>query len=103
MSAAGGQEAGGDREVVRRIVRIRGRVQGVGYRMSAADAAARLGVTGTVRNLLDGTVEADVEGPPAAVEAMLEALRHGPPSAQVESIEARPEAPRGAGSFRITG
>jgi acylphosphatase len=103
VSAAGSQEAGGDREVVRRIVRIRGRVQGVGYRMSVADAAARLGVAGTVRNLLDGTVEADVEGPPAAVEAMLEALRQGPPSAQVESVEARPEAPRGAGSFRITG
>lgn len=103
MSPPGSGEAGGDREVVRRIVRIRGRVQGVGYRMSAADAAARLGVAGTVRNLLDGTVEADVEGAPAAVEAMLEALRQGPSSARVESVEARPEAPRGAGTFRITG
>lgn len=103
MSPPGGAAAADDQEVVRRIVRIRGRVQGVGYRMSAADAAARLGIVGTVRNLLDGTVEADVEGAPAAVEAMLEALRQGPPSAQVETVETRPEAPRGAGSFRITG
>lgn len=88
---------------VRRIVRIRGRVQGVGFRMDAASAAKRLGVGGTVRNLLDGTVEADVEGTPDAVESMIEHLRQGPSSAQVDGIDVRREAPRGADSFRVTG
>lgn len=87
----------------RRIVRVRGRVQGVGYRMDAAAAAARLGVAGTVRNLLDGSVEADVEGPPEAVEAMIEHLREGPVSARVDGVDVRRETPRGADSFRISG
>src|SRR5699024_5123342 len=56
----------GDDARVRRIVRVRGRVQGVGYRMDAAAAAERLGVAGTVRNLLDGSVEATLEGAPEA-------------------------------------
>lgn len=88
---------------VRRIVRVRGQVQGVGYRMSAASEASRLGITGTVRNLWDGSVEADVEGTAEAVEAMLRWLRQGPPGAQVSGIDARPESPRGAETFRITG
>ncbi|MGO3209303.1 MAG: acylphosphatase [Brachybacterium sp.] len=90
-------------ESVRRIVRVRGRVQGVGFRMDAASAASRLGVGGTVRNLLDGTVEADVEGPPEAVESLIEHLRKGPSSARVDGIDVHREAPRGADSFRVTG
>lgn len=87
----------------RRIVRVRGRVQGVGFRMSAASEAARLGVTGTVRNLWDGTVEADVEGAEQAVDAMLAWLRQGPTSARVSGIDVRQDVPRGAESFRVTG
>ena len=87
---------------IRRVARVRGRVQGVGFRMDAAAAAARLGVAGTVRNLWDGTVEADVEGPPDAVESMLEHLRQGPSSAQVEGIDIRRQNPRGVHGFRIT-
>ncbi|MGP9538790.1 acylphosphatase [Brachybacterium sp. AOP43-C2-M15] len=88
---------------VRRVVRVRGRVQGVGYRMDAAAAAERCGVAGTVRNLLDGSVEADVEGPAEAVGAMIEHLREGPGSASVEGIDVRREPPRGAASFRVAG
>lgn len=87
---------------IRRIVRVRGRVQGVGFRMDTAAAAARIGVDGTVRNLWDGTVEADVQGPPDAVEEMLEHLRSGPPAAHVEGIDVRREEPHGAEGFRIT-
>jgi acylphosphatase len=94
--------ASGD-AAVRRIVRVRGRVQGVGFRMSAASEAARLGVGGTVRNLFDGTVEADVEGPADSVAAMVEWLRAGPSSAQVSGIDVRADAPRGAESFRVVG
>src|SRR5699024_21338 len=88
---------------VRRIVRVRGQVQGVGFRMSAASQASRLGVRGTVRNLWDASVEADVEGPAEAVEQMISWLREGPPSAQVSGIDVRSESPRGAETFRITG
>lgn len=89
-------------DTVRRIVRVRGQVQGVGYRMSASSEATRLGVTGTVRNLWDGSVEADVEGTADAVEEMLRWLRQGPPAAQVSGIDTRSESPRGAETFRIT-
>ena len=93
----------GSETSIRRIVRVRGRVQGVGFRMDAAAAASRLGVAGTVRNLWDGTVEADVEGPPEAVGAMIEQLRAGPPRARADGHAARRAPPRGAESFRITG
>ena len=92
-----------DEQRIRRVVRVRGRVQGVGFRMDAAREAARLGAAGTVRNLWDGTVEADVEGTTEVVEAMLDHLRHGPPSARVDGIDVRREAPRGAREFRISG
>ena len=99
-----GQGVGADEaERIRRIVRVRGSVQGVGFRMDAAREAARLGAAGTVRNLWDGTVEADVEGRPEVVEAMLDHLRQGPPGARVDGIDVRREAPRGAREFRISG
>lgn len=99
----GGTGMTGREDAVRKIVRVRGGVQGVGFRMAAASEAQRLAVTGTVRNLWDGTVEADVEGPPDAVETMLAWLRQGPPSARVSGIDVRTEPARGTESFRITG
>ena len=89
-------------ERIRRVVRVHGRVQGVGFRMDTAREAARLGAVGTVRNLWDGTVEADVEGTTEVVEAMLDHLRHGPPSARVDGIDVRRDEPRGATDFRIS-
>ena len=47
---------------VRKRVRIHGRVQGVGFRYFTAGTALRMGVTGTVANRRDGTVEAVVQG-----------------------------------------
>lgn len=103
MTEATAQGSGhGDDRRIRRIVRVRGRVQGVGFRMDAAREAARLGAAGTVRNLWDGTVEADVEGTTEVVEAMLDHLRHGPPSARVDGIDVRRDEPRGATDFRIS-
>lgn len=89
--------------MIRRIVRVSGRVQGVGFRMATADRAAQLEVHGTVRNLLDGTVEADVEGDDQAVAQLVEWLGHGPRSARVTSAEIREAAPRGVEGFRVTG
>ena len=67
-------------------LRISGRVQGVGFRYSMQHEAERLGVTGWVRNCRDGTVEAVVDGTPAAVEAILEWARRGPPVARVQGV-----------------
>lgn len=69
-------------------LRITGLVQGVGYRESMCREAARLGVTGWVRNRLDGSVEAVVDGSPEAVAAIIDWARRGPPAARVGNIEA---------------
>jgi acylphosphatase len=65
---------------------ISGRVQGVGFRYAMVDAAERLGVTGWVRNRRDGTVEAVVDGDPAAVATMIAWARAGPPAARVTGV-----------------
>jgi acylphosphatase len=70
-----------------RLVRIEGRVQGVGFRDWMAREATRLGVQGWVRNRPDGSVEALVAGDEGAVQALLTACRAGPRLAQVTRIE----------------
>ncbi len=74
-------------ESIARILIISGEVQGVGYRFFAQRAAARHQVTGYVRNLPDGRVEALVEGQPKNVEAFKLDLAAGPMSAKVENVE----------------
>ena len=79
-------------------VYISGYVQGVAYRYSAIRAAKRLGVTGWVRNLRDGRVEALIEGEETSVRQMVAWCYEGPPSAVVSDVTAeyRPYT----GSFR---
>lgn len=79
-------------------IRITGRVQGVGFRYALRDEAARLGLTGWVRNRHDGSVEALLQGPEQAVEALVAWARRGPPAARVASLEQRspPEEPERA-------
>ena len=66
---------------------IKGRVQGVGYRAGLAQKANELGLHGWVRNLRDGSVEACVQGPQAAVDSLVDWARRGPPFARVEGVE----------------
>ncbi len=71
---------------MRRRVVISGRVQGVGLRWSAATEAERLGVSGTIRNLQEGYVQAEIWGEPDTVELFTEWLRVGPPTARVDDL-----------------
>ncbi|MFI2102426.1 acylphosphatase [Isoptericola sp. NPDC019693] len=88
---------------VRRRVRVHGRVQGVGFRWATREAARRAGVGGVVRNLPDGTVEAEVEGSPDAVDAMLAFLRQGPLGAHVTAVDVEDVPPVGDSSFDVSG
>lgn len=87
---------------VRARILVRGLVQGVFYRQSTVHEAGRLGLSGGVRNLADGSVEAVAEGDRAAVERLVAWCRRGPPSARVDSVDVAWEAPRGdEGPFRV--
>ena len=72
--------------VTRRLV-ARGRVQGVWFRESMRQEAARLGVSGWVRNRLDGSVEAVVQGTDEAIEAIERWARRGPEAAEVTALD----------------
>ena len=69
---------------------VAGRVQGVFFRASTREQAARLGVTGYARNLPDGRVEVVACGNDDSVAALCDWLQHGPPQAQVEHCECTP-------------
>jgi acylphosphatase len=69
------------------LLRIEGRVQGVGYRDWMHREAERLGVQGWVRNRPDGSVQALVAGEEGAVQALLTLCRRGPFLARVDRIE----------------
>ena len=64
-----------------------GLVQGVGFRAYLAREAQKLGVTGWVRNVADGSVEAMLQSEDAALAKLIEWCRHGPRGARVERIE----------------
>lgn len=74
---------------------IKGRVQGVGYRLSAQARARSLGLSGWVRNCADGSVQAIVEGPQDVVVAFLEWCRQGPPLARVTELQHNFSEPKG--------
>ena len=67
---------------------MRGRVQGVGFRYTAREAASECAVSGWVRNLPDGSVEIVAQGLPDAVARMREWARRGPRSAAVSGVHA---------------
>jgi acylphosphatase len=67
---------------------VSGRVQGVGYRQSTYLEATRLGLTGWVRNLPDGRVEAVFEGAHNVQDDMLAWCRKGPTFARVTGVDA---------------
>ena len=66
---------------------IKGKVQGVGYRAFAARVASQRGLFGGVRNLDDGRVELEVEGPEGQILMLIEDVKIGPPASRVTSVE----------------
>ncbi len=82
-------------------VRVRGRVQGVGFRWFVARAARELAVTGWVRNADDGAVEVAAEGGAEQVERLLAALRRGPSQALVQSVEIDEQSPSAAADHPV--
>jgi acylphosphatase len=80
------------RIVARRLV-VAGRVQGVGFREAAVDAARAAGIAGWVRNRADGTVEALAQGEPGDVERFAAWCRRGPRLARVDALAIEPVDP----------
>jgi acylphosphatase len=75
---------------------IQGRVQGVGYRYFAQETAVELKLSGWVRNVPDGSVEACAEGQRATLETWIHRLRQGPPASRVEAIQIAWSDPQGS-------
>ncbi len=85
------------------ILRIEGRVQGVGFRYSALDEARHFGLTGWVRNTHDGAVELVAEGPEDQLRRLVSWCRVGPPGGRVANVSEQWLPYSGEfDSFRIT-
>lgn len=82
--------------------RVRGRVQGVGFRNFVQREAVRLGLDGWVRNLDNGDVEAHAQGKPAAIAEFAGALHRGPRFSEVRGVEEIEAAMLHYEGFRIT-
>ena len=81
--------------------RVTGRVQGVGFRAFVADVARDEGVSGWVRNLPDGSVEARAEGDVDSLRRFEWRLWQGPAPARVDDVATEDVVPDGATGFRI--
>jgi acylphosphatase len=90
-----------NKSMIRAHVWISGKVQGVGYRLSAQSEAVRLGVKGWVKNLPDGRVEAVLEGEKAAVEQMIQWCHSGPTAAVVKDVNVEHETPEELSEFQV--
>jgi acylphosphatase len=75
---------------------IKGFVQGVSFRYYTRQAALQLGLTGWVRNLMDGRVEVIIEGEESVVHEMVKWCHIGPPAARVDNIDIEWETPTGS-------
>ncbi|MFH0945756.1 MAG: acylphosphatase [Planctomycetota bacterium] len=90
-----------DERVLRLRLRIEGRVQGVYYRASVQRQAIALDLSGWVRNLPDGAVEAAVQGAAEKVEALVAYCEDGPPMARVSRILRAEEPLEEDGPFEV--
>lgn len=82
-------------------IKITGRVQGVWYRASASRKASELGIYGFVKNLPDGSVYAEAEGPEEILQDFVAWCRHGPELARVEQVTVEEGTWKGFDQFGI--
>lgn len=82
-------------------VKVTGRVQGVSFRWYAEQEAARLGITGWIRNEPDESVTGHFEGDDEAVDAMVAWCHRGPSYAAVRGVAVTEARPTGADAFRV--
>ncbi|MGW8557772.1 acylphosphatase [Streptomyces tubercidicus] len=87
--------------MIRRRMVVSGDVHGVFFRDTCRRTADELEVSGWVRNLADGTVEAVCEGEPERVQELVDWAHEGPPLATVDSVSVREEEPEGLTGFEI--
>jgi acylphosphatase len=80
---------------------IKGKVQGVYFRASARDIAKEVGVTGWVKNMADGSVEAVVSGNEERVAKFIEWCRKGPKNAEVNEVLVNNSREKPSTEFRI--
>lgn len=91
-----------NREAVNNPVRVhvvaQGRVQGVGFRAFLQSQAMRRGLSGWVRNLPDGRIEAEVEGHSVLVDEIIQVVKRGPSLASVQDVQVEWVDPNAQGS-----
>ena len=82
-------------------INVVGIVQGVGFRFFTKQKADQIGVSGTVQNLNDGSVEIYAEGNESALHEFLSWCHNGPPSSTLEKLEYTTAKNQNATQFRI--
>jgi acylphosphatase len=88
-------------DIIHKNIRVTGRVQGVGFRYNAREAASCYGIRGFIRNQPNGDVYIEAEGPRSAVDAFIDWCREGPPRSRVDSVDITEGEVRGFGEFFV--
>lgn len=82
-------------------IRVKGKVQGVAFRFSTHAKAIKLGLTGLVKNMPDGSVYIEAEGKEEAINALIEWCYVGPPRAKVLEVDASEAEWKGYQTFEL--
>jgi acylphosphatase len=80
---------------------VSGLVQGVFYRQSVQEFAASIGISGSVKNNPDGTVQIVATGLDDQLKKLVSWCQHGPPKARVASVKVEEILPENFEGFRI--
>ena len=83
-------------------ITVTGKVQGVGFRFSARTIAQSLGLKGFVKNLYDGSVYLEAEGPDYKIEQLIHWCHQGPNYARVNNVRVEEGEVQGYSYFEIT-
>jgi acylphosphatase len=87
--------------IIARRYRVHGRVQGVGFRAFVHRNASKLGLTGWVRNVDDGSVEAHAQGPAGPISTLEGLLRTGPRWGEVRHVDVMESSPLAGDGFVV--